>query len=254
MGLLRSSTRYADILMCLNSEEARYLLDHDWASRGRVTVLANHAPKAFFIERIYRGRATQLLFVGQWLPMKGTRVLVEAFTHLRRIHPDLRLCCAGTLVPNKDVLKSFPADIQDSVSVFQGVTEQELLDLHRSADIFVFPTLSEGSSLALTEAMTSGLPIVTTPVGSAPDVLTHNRSALFVPNDDADATIGALNILLDNRSLRSQLGQNAQAAADALRPEYTMHDFGVCFELLAHATQPSENVMKFRAKAVRGSE
>ena len=193
------------------------------------------------------------LFVGQWLPMKGTHVLVEAFTRLRLIHPDLQLCCAGTLASNENVRGSFPVDVRDSITVHSRVTEQKLLELHRNADIFGFPTLSEGFSLALIEAMTSGLPIVTTPVGGAPDILIDGKSALFVSTSDVDALTGALTILLDDRSLRSQLGQNARAAADALRPEYTMHDFGVCFELLAHTQESGENVMKFPATAARGS-
>jgi glycosyltransferase involved in cell wall biosynthesis len=250
MKLLRSSARTADILMCLNSEEARYLLENDWASKGRVTVLANPAPASFFIERSHRERAQQLLYVGQWLPMKGTRYLVEAFTELRREYPDLRLCCAGTL--DAKVIDSFLAELRDHVTVHPRVNEQELLDLHREADIFIFPTLSEGFSLALVEAMASGLPIVTTKVGAAPDILVDHRSALFVPTHNTACLVDSIKKLIDDPSLRTRLGTEAQVAAARLRPEYALRDFEVCFQLLASARKPGDNDNQLSIAAVRG--
>jgi glycosyltransferase involved in cell wall biosynthesis len=238
MKLLRASARRADVLMCLNSEEARYLLDNDWASKGRVTVLANPAPASFFIERNHRERTTQLLYVGQWLPMKGTCYLIEAFTKLSRDHPGLRLCCAGTLESESNVLRSFPAEVRGHVTVHPRVNEQELLDLHRAADIFVFPTLSEGFSLALVEAMASGLPVVTTRVGAAPDILIDRRSALFVPTHNTTCMIDSIKELMQDRSLRTSLGDAAQLAAERLRPEFTLKDFEVCFQLLASGRNP----------------
>jgi glycosyltransferase involved in cell wall biosynthesis len=249
--LLRLSTKSADTVMCLNSEEARYLVEHDWALRERITVLANHAPEGFFIQRNYRNRATQLLFVGQWLPMKGTQILVSAFTRLCRFHSDLRLCCAGTIESSKSVLENFPEDVRHAISVYPSVSEDELLDLHRAADIFVLPTLSEGFSLALTEAMSSALPIITTPVGAAPDILTDKCSALFIPAMDANALVTAVTTLLDDPSLRSELGQNVQAAAQGLLPEPTMQDFAFCLESLAQGS--GQNVVQSPPTATRGA-
>ena len=84
LKFLRSSTRTADLLICLNSQEARYIVENEWADPARVAVTSNPAPSSLLIHRDYRTRATKLLFVGQWLRMKGTHYLVEAFT---RLHP-----------------------------------------------------------------------------------------------------------------------------------------------------------------------
>ncbi len=251
--LLRFSSRNVDALLCLNSEECRYLLENDWASRGRVTVLANPAPDSFFFQRKHRERATRLLFVGQWLPMKGTGQLAEAFAALRREYPDLELCCAGTRFSKEEVLRSFPQHVRDYVTVHPHVGEAELIALHRESDIFVFPSLSEGFSLAVVEAMASGLPIVATTVGAAPDILTHNRSALLVPPNAAGQLVLAVSQLIDDFRLRVQLGSCAQAAAEQLRTEHAMRAFEVCFQLLVRQQDSGDNDLQQSRVATEGT-
>ena len=97
------------------------------------------------------------------------------------------------------------------------VTREELLQLHSQADIFVFPTLFEGSSLALLEAMASALPIVTTPVGAAPDILQDQTSAMLVSPRDSALLAAAVRRLIENPAMRGTLGAKARAAAEAYR-------------------------------------
>jgi glycosyltransferase involved in cell wall biosynthesis len=231
--LLRRSCRAADMVLCLNSEELRYLVEHQWCERSRVHLVANPAPDSFYLQRQHRERATHLLFVGQWLGMKGTQYLTSAFARLRNEFPHLRLLCAGTMTNVDSVLKDFPADIRDYVEVFPRVTKSGLLELYRQADLFVFPTLSEGFSLALIEAMASGLPIVTTPVGAAPDILCDGESAVFCPPDDTDALVEAISALVNDRQRRERLGQNAQRAAEPYHPQEVWRDYAVCLNRLA---------------------
>ena len=62
------------------------------------------------------------------------------------------------------------------------------------------------------EAMATGLPIVTTPVGAAPDILEDGESALFAPEADAYALAHSLRTLLHDAGLRKKLGCRAQIA------------------------------------------
>jgi len=239
--LLRFSCRSSDLLLCLNREEQRFLIDFRWGSQQRVMILANAMPEHFFLPRRHRDRASFLLFVGQWLPMKGTEYLVESFTALRQVDPQLQLCCAGTMVSESEVLADFPAEIREHVSVFPRVTESELLALHREADVFVFPSLSEGFSLALAEAMASGLPIVATTVGAAPDLLVHNESALLIPPHAAGLLTYAISRLLHDAALRTRLGTQAQAAAERLKPGAVLKDLEVCIQLLVPKAESGDN-------------
>lgn len=229
LSLLRLACRRADLVLCHNRQERHFLVGNHWVSSHRVHQVANPVAAEFIVEREHRERAQRLLFVGQWLSMKGIRYLVEAFTLLRRDHPAVELCCAGTLAEEEAVLQAFPSDLWPYVSVRPRVTRAELVQLHRESDIFVFPTLSEGFSLALVEAMASALPIVTTETGASPDILVDCHSVVFCPPKQSGELALAIRELLDDKVHREFLGRNAQLAAKELRPETVWREYFDCF-------------------------
>jgi len=205
-------------VLCLNTSELHLLADRQWGDASNLAVFKNGVPGEFFeVERDKARQAATLLFVGQWNERKGIRYLVEAFAQIAAERPDVLLICAGTLCAPNSVLQDFPAEIRGCVTVYPRVTREELLQLHSQADIFVFPTLFEGSSLALLEAMASALPIVTTPVGAAPDILQDQTSALLVPPRDSALPAAAVRRLIENPAMRGMLGAKARAAAEAYR-------------------------------------
>jgi glycosyltransferase involved in cell wall biosynthesis len=93
--------------------------------------------------------------------------------------------------------------------VDRGALHEELAH----ADLFVFPSLSEGFSNALLEAMAAGLPIVATPVGAAVDLLRDGLNAAVVPAADAPALTARIASLLPHADERAALGRAAQATA-----------------------------------------
>ena len=223
--ILRASCRSSDRVICLNQAELRYLEKNRWASKAHIVLGENTVSDDFFIEREWRAAASRLMFLGQWLEMKGTRFLVEAFTQLARAHSELELWCVGTLADEETVLASFPEDVRRRVIVRSRVERNELIECFRQADIFVLPSLSEGFSHALMEAMATGLPIVTTPVGAAPDILKDGESALFAPAADANALAQSLSTLLHDAGLRKKLGCRAQIAARYYNDEQSFARF-----------------------------
>lgn len=237
---LRHACRHADRVFCLNKQESHFLTENHWARPGCTRVVANPVPSSFFFERRHRERATRLLFVGQWLGMKGTRYLAEAFRQLRSKHTDLHLVCAGTLASCEAVLKDFAVEVRDYVEVVPRLGASEMVRVYEPCDLFVFPTLSEGFSLALIEAAASGMPIVTTPVGAAPDILENEVSTIFCTPHDANALRIAIEGLLDARTRREQLGRNAQEAATRFREESVLSAYETLLcELQRNAAEAS---------------
>jgi len=216
--ILRTACRYSDRVLCLNTGEIQWMTENEWAGGCNIELFRNGAAPEFFeLARDYDRQPATLLFVGQWDLRKGIHYLVNSFTELAGQHPKLRLICAGTLRDAMTVLDDFPADIRSRVIVRSRVNREELIELHSMADVFVFPTLFEGSSLALLEAMASGMPIVTTQVGSAPDILSDEQSVLFVPTAEEKPLTAAIQRLLNDREMRSSLGTNARSAAQDYR-------------------------------------
>jgi len=83
-----------------------------------------------------------------------------------------------------------------------------------SLDVSVLPSSSESLSNAILESMAAAVPVVATRVGGNPELVTPETGALVPPDDDA-ALAEALGRLLDDPSLRSELGRNAQRFAQA---------------------------------------
>ena len=99
------------------------------------------------------------------------------------------------------------------MQVLPTVQRSQLHDELSKADLFVFPSLSEGFSFALLEAMAAGLPIVTTPAGAAVDMLSHGHNAMVVPFSDTTALVTAVRQALGDPGLRERLGRAARTTA-----------------------------------------
>ncbi len=145
----------------------------------------------------------KLLFVGGDFSRKGGDTLLEAF---RRLPPGLAQLTVVTKTRSI-------ADSPPGVTVRHGVqpNSDALLRLYSDADLFVFPTRGDCLPLAVMEALTSGLPVVTTTVGALPEAVTHGETGWIVPPDDPAALAGALLALAADRAELSRLSARAAA-------------------------------------------
>ncbi len=222
--LLKQSCRQSDAVLCFNSIEADYLENSEWARADRIHRVANGVEADCFLSRRHRAVARRLLFVGQWLPAKGTRYLVDAFTALAALG-DFELACVGTGSTAETIQREFPAVVRSRVSVLPRVDREQLYEQLRLADVFVFPTLSEGFSCALLEAMAAELPVVTTPVGAAVDFLASGRNGVVVPCADVTALVAAVARMAGDVETRTMLGSSARQTA----MRFTLRASGVDF-------------------------
>ena len=215
--MLRIACRTADGVACLNSAEATFLAERKWAPASGPRTMAHGVPPEFFAPSRSNQAVRTLLFVGQWLPMKGIRYLRDAAVTLLREDSSMCLICAGTLGSEETVLSEFPHDLRRQVTVLPRLDQTALARLYLNADVFVFPSLYEGFSRAVVEAMASRLPIITTAVGVAMDGLRNEESALFVPKRSAAAIVAAVRRLKADPALAARISGAAGAAADEYR-------------------------------------
>ncbi len=80
----------------------------------------------------------------------------------------------------------------------------------RTLDGFVWPSCAEGTSKSVIEAMSHGLPVITTNVGGLPDLLTPG-AGILIPPGDSSALADAMQCLASDPALRKQMGQAARA-------------------------------------------
>ncbi len=229
------SCRRADRVFCLNSAEQSFLLGNRWTTPACLRTmphcihLSEFAPK-----RSKAAHGIHLLTIAQWLPIKGTRYLVEAFTTLVRAGSDITLTCAGTGKPADEVLGDFPEDVRARVAVVPSFDRTQIDGLFQNTDIFVLASVHEPFGMVILEALAAGVAIVATDTGGPKDILSAEESALMVPVADAAALSAAFRRLLDDAGLRDRLGHGARRKAQSFLCDQIMPMFAA--DLLGEKT------------------
>lgn len=159
-------------------------------------------------------RPFRVLFVGRLELAKGVRYLLEAFA-LARL-PDAELWLIG---PLHREMEPFLRQHGRGVVVRGPLPLEEVAACYRSADVFVFPTLSDSFGLVMLEAMASGLPVVATARSGAPDVLREARDGFVVPACDAAALGDRIAWLHGHPAERTRMGHEARARVEAMFTE-----------------------------------
>jgi len=160
----------------------------------------------------------RLLSIGSVLPVKGYDVLIAALATLTDM--PWRLTIAGDRMRNAAFAAQLDADIEahglgDRVAMLGAVPPARIIELFLASDVFVLASRFEGYGMALAEAISHGLPVVSTTAGAIPQTVPAG-SGLLVPPDDASALAHALRRVIGDRGERSRLARNARAAAAQL--------------------------------------
>jgi rhamnosyl/mannosyltransferase len=161
----------------------------------------------------HHSHGLRLLFVGRLVYYKGVDVLLEA---LKACSPDVSLTIAGA-GPLRTDLEAQAARLRlgDQVSFAGRVTDSQLVELYQTHDVFVMPSVSraEAFGLAMAEAMASGLPAVSTRLGTGTDwVNIDGETGVVVAPGDPRALSGAIRLLKD-AEVRARLGGAARLRA-----------------------------------------
>ena len=149
-------------------------------------------------------------YVGRMEPGKDIPTLLEAARCLLRRGRNIHVVAVGEGFLLKRFLEEVSRDneLQGRVT-FTGATD-DVPQLFNSFDAYVLPSLGEGLSNTLLEAMASALPVVVTRVGGNPEVVEEGRSGLLFAPRNVAALAGYLDHLLQDEELRRRLGHTAR--------------------------------------------
>jgi glycosyltransferase involved in cell wall biosynthesis len=206
---------HADHVFCLNEEDKGELVHRFRRPAGSVTRVCPGADPIYASASASRSyaRSRRILFAATWRKNKGIEDLVPAFVTLAERHRDVSLSVVGGGLPPRDIQEQFPHWVRSRVHCESPADERSMAVAFAEADLFLLPSLFEGTPLTLIQAMMSGLPIVTTSTCGMKDVITDGRSGLLVPIRSPQAIVTAVDRLLVDASLRESLGRSAQAEA-----------------------------------------
>jgi glycosyltransferase involved in cell wall biosynthesis len=148
---------------------------------------------------------------------KGPTLLVEAFARVRRESPEAALKVAGTGPLEPEVrARASQLGLLDACD-FRGVYTDpcDRKAFMQGLDVFVLPTLAEGTPNSIIEAMAHELPVVASAVGGIPDLVTPETGILVEPGDTG-ALADAMTLLARDPELRLKMGRAARARYEQL--------------------------------------
>ena len=165
-------------------------------------------------------RVPTVFTVARLIPEKGVFDLLEAVALVRR-RRECRLLVAGTGPAREELIRhAARLGIGEAVEFLGYVSGAELDEAYRNADLFVLPTyFAEGFPLSIMEAMSYGLPIVTTRIRGAADWLEEGRNGRFVPPREPAVLAEVIEDLLADPDLCEHMSRENFAAAGDFSPE-----------------------------------
>lgn len=142
-------------------------------------------------------------YVGRLYPAKGLNYLLRAVKNLKEKHRNIIVLVVGDGAIRKE-LEEMAGDLNVR-SIFTG-WQHDLAPYYSVMDIFALPSLFEGLPNVVLEAMAMKIPVVATKVGGNPDILSNGENGFLVPTRDVHQLSSALDKLIDDDSLRAQIG------------------------------------------------
>jgi len=205
----------------VSKDLARFLVERVGVSPSRITQIYNGVDASKFaparaaasdvLPERFRGEGQVVVgTVGRLQPIKNQLALVRAFASMLRQAPNLRARARLALIGDGPTR----AELDDCVRgeglgdvTWLAGARDDVDHVYRCIDVFVLPSLREGISNTILEAMASALPIIATDVGGNAELVADGENGCLVPLSDERALSNALLRYASDRELRERQGR-----------------------------------------------
>lgn len=214
------TTKHADHLIAVSDELSTILLENFAVPPHKITVRScgidlvhfSPTPRNQAREQLNLPmEATVVLFVGSLISRKGVDLLLTAIARVMENDSRVRLIVVGE-GPLREQLEAQSRDLViDKMVRFVGrKSNQELPIWYSAADIFVLPSLREGTPLALLEALSCGLPVIVSRAGGMPELIVDGKNGLLADVGDPVDLERQIRFLLREPDLRRRFRDAAR--------------------------------------------
>ena len=155
-----------------------------------------------------------LIFVGRLVKIKRVSDAIKAVSNLKKISPKLSLTIVGS-GPRERFLKDLAhqLNIEDHIRYIGSIHPKEIPKTLSKADIFIFPSQSEGLPNVILEAMASSLPIIASRITAIPELVQDHLNGLLHAPENVRELTENLKKLIQNDNLRKSMGQKSREIA-----------------------------------------
>lgn len=216
-GLFVRRARHADAIVAVSRRLADDLAAGG-IERDRIYVIPNSvagvpaAPARAVMPAANPGRAVTIGVASRLMKAKGLQHLVAALPIILQRYPNTQLFIAGSGRYERALRDRVRRLNLDGHVTFLGYVADPMAMLH-GVDIFVYPSADPGEVLptAILEAMSAGVPVVASDVGSLPEVVSNEQTGILTPAGDSAALAHAVLDLLDNPPFAATLAESGRA-------------------------------------------
>ena len=228
------STATAGLVQRFGNAEVRVVPFPAGVSRE---LLTNKTGRSTEVRRESRA-PSEILFVGRLVERKGVEVLVRAVARLAADHP-----VALTVIGDGEWRGRIAEVVEQTrttafVKLAGKVTEEELVNAYRSADVFVLPAVfdskgdTEGLGVVLIEALCAGLPVVGSDIGGIPDIVVDGETGWLFPAGDDEQLALVLASVLDNPvEAEKRVRAGIRRVQERFAPDGVARAYAECYEI-----------------------
>lgn len=174
-----------------------------------------------------------LLFLGLLGKNKGIYDLLECIRdHKVEFQGKLKLYIGGNgeIEHVKQLIKEY--GIADIV-IFEGwVSGDKKIELLNKSDAYILPSYKEGLPISILEAMSYGMPIISTPVGGIPEIVSNGENGYLVEPGNKEDIYKAIISLLNDSDLRNRMGSVSLSRVGEHLPEYVEKQLETLYDSL----------------------
>lgn len=158
-----------------------------------------------------------IICVSRVTPRKGIRFLIQAFNVLSKRYDYLRLVIVGDGNERKSLENLvFSFGLKDKILFTGPVLHEKVLEYYQKSNVFVLPSLNEGMSNTMLEALACGLPLVATDTGGTKELVQDGQNGFIVKMKDSKDLIEKIEKFLLDKSLEAKMGKKSRGLATRL--------------------------------------
>ncbi|HPN54441.1 MAG TPA: glycosyltransferase family 4 protein [Candidatus Moranbacteria bacterium] len=158
-----------------------------------------------------------IICVSRVTPRKGIRFLIQAFNILSKRYDYLRLIIVGDgneRASLEDLVQTL--GLKEKVLFTGPVLHEKVLEYYQKANIFALPSMNEGMSNTMLEALACGLPLIATNTGGTKELIEEGQNGFIVKMKEANDLAEKIEKFLLDKNLEARMGQASRELAEKL--------------------------------------
>lgn len=187
--------------------------------RKKTSIIYNPVTEDVFVnDSVNVNKMKRLINVGRLYDQKNQRMLIDAFSKVIDKFPDYELAIFGEGPLQEELQNLINEKGLNNAVKLMGKSSRIIEEL-KSSEVFCLSSDYEGMSNAMIEAVCLGLPVITTDISGAKDVITDGVNGYIVNVNDSDGFADAISKILSDESLKEQMGKNNLQKANLFKAD-----------------------------------